>query len=93
MVNVYTRVSRMAGHPKPDHLRRGKMLPIRLTAAEWDQLKGAASRLGMNVSEILREGAKLYIRETKTGHRNERRKSDDSSDISARLCIRSDPHA
>ncbi len=63
MAQVTTSVSRMGGHPQPDDLGRGEMLPIRPTAAQPNQLRIAVSRLGMQASGILRDGAKPYIPE------------------------------
>ncbi len=51
----------MARPPKPEELRRDKMLPIRLTQDEWKELLRAAKRHRISVSDLLREGAKLLI--------------------------------
>jgi hypothetical protein len=37
------------------------MLPIRLTEDEWQEFVQAAKRMGISVSDLLREGAKLLI--------------------------------
>jgi hypothetical protein len=63
MIYVYTVISRMGRPPKPDNLRRDRMLPIRVSDDEWRHLRKVAAKLGMKVSEILREGARLYIHE------------------------------
>ena len=63
MINVSTVASRMARPPKPEYLGYDKMSPLRLTKDEWMHLRAAASTLGVNISEILREGANLYIHE------------------------------
>ena len=73
-LNVYTITSHMGRPPKPEHLRRDKMLPLRLTMGEWEELQEAASKLGVKVAEILREGAKLYIKERQDGPLDKRRK-------------------
>jgi hypothetical protein len=59
---VYTIKPNMGRPPKPEHLRRAKMLPIRLTADEMAELEAAAKNSGISVAEILRQGAALYIR-------------------------------
>ncbi len=60
-ISVYT-ISLMARPPKPEHLRRSKMLPIRFTVAEYQALKSGAKRLDVTVSEVLREGAVLFLK-------------------------------
>lgn len=52
---------RMGRPPKPKHLRRSKMLPIRLTEAEFHKLDREAGKLGITVAELLRQGARLLI--------------------------------
>lgn len=63
MINVSTVASRIVRPLKPENLRRDKMLPLRLTKDEWRHLRDAGSTLGANTSEIVREGAILYIHE------------------------------
>jgi hypothetical protein len=63
LIYVYTVTSSMGRPPKPDNLRRDRMLPIRVSEDEWRYLRKAAEKLGMKVSEIFREGARLYINE------------------------------
>ena len=48
------------------------MLPIRFTVAEFQALEGGAKRLDVSVSEILREGAVLFMK--KKGKDGSRRK-------------------
>ncbi len=68
------------------------MLPLRLTAEEWDQLQAAAAELGMKVAVILREGARLYIQtRDKDGSSKKGEMTNDSSNISARSRIKSNP--
>jgi hypothetical protein len=75
--NVYTITRDMARPLKPEHLRRSKILPIRLTAPELKSLEAASRKMGVTVAEIMREGAALYI-ETKgkdgSRHRKENRR-------------------
>lgn len=47
--------------PKPEHLRRTKWFPIRLTPNEMAELEKASRSLGESVASILRKGARLYI--------------------------------
>ncbi len=63
-LSVYTNKQRMAigRPPKPEHLRRSKLFPLRLTPGEWTELDQAARKLGETVAAILRNGARLYIR-------------------------------
>ena len=63
MIYVHTFISHMGRPPNPDNLRRDRMLPIRVSDDEWMHLRKAAAKLGMKVSEIFREGARLYIHE------------------------------
>jgi hypothetical protein len=60
---VYTISHRMAigRPPKPEHLRRSKLFPLRLTPDEWTELDQAARKLGEPVAALLRKGALLYI--------------------------------
>jgi hypothetical protein len=58
---VYTHIRCMGRPPKPDHLRRSKLFPLRLTPVEIARYERAARKLGVTVAEVLREGADLYI--------------------------------
>ena len=60
-INVYTVMSRMARPPKPEHLRRSKLFPLRLTPSEIAKLERASRSLKEPVAEILRKGAELYL--------------------------------
>jgi hypothetical protein len=59
--SVYTNTRCMGRPPKPEHLRRSKLFPLRLTPAEFAHYERAARRLGVTVAEMFREGAGLYI--------------------------------
>lgn len=63
MLNVYTNKPVMAiGRPlKPEHLRRSKLFPLRLTPSEMAEFEKASRSLGEPVAAILRKGARLYI--------------------------------
>ena len=72
---VYTVTPCMARPPKPKHLVRSKMLPIRLTAAEFREFESAAKRLGVTVADVMRDGARLYIQlKSKDGSSKEKEK-------------------
>ena len=58
---VYTNTQCMGRPPKPEHLRRSKLFPLRLTPGEFARYEQAARKLGLTVAEMLREGATLYI--------------------------------
>ena len=75
--SVYTlRPVRIGRPPKPDHLRRSEMLPIRLTTAEKDEMEAAARRFEVTVADLIREGVRLYIRERgKDGSRHRKEKT------------------
>jgi hypothetical protein len=75
-LSVYTISSGMAiGRPlKPEHLRRSKMFPLRLTPSEWAALSAASRQLKESVAAILRTGAALYIR--RKGKGGSRRKKE-----------------
>ena len=65
----------MGRPPIPKHLRRTKMLPIRLSPAELAELERGAEKLGITVAQLLREGAALYINtKGKDGHRKGKEK-------------------
>jgi len=66
----------MGRPPKPENLRRSKMLPLRLTEEEWNSLLAASRETGITVSEILRSGAKLFIEQRgKDGSRKRKESS------------------
>ena len=44
----------MARPPKPKHLKRSKMLPVKLTQDEWASLKASSQKLEVSAAEILR---------------------------------------
>jgi hypothetical protein len=74
-LHVYTNSLQMGigRPPKPEHLRRSKMFPLRLTPSEWAKLDRTARSLGESVAEILRKGALLYIRQKgKDGSQNKK---------------------
>lgn len=57
---MYTKT--VMGRPRiPKNLQRVRPVHIRLTHGEQQRLESAARWLGVTVSEIFREGAKLYI--------------------------------
>ena len=58
---VYTNTRCMGRRPKPEHLRRSKLFPLRLTPGEFARYERAARKLGVTVAEMFREGAALYI--------------------------------
>ena len=63
MINVSTVASRTVRLLKPEYLKCDKMFPLGLIKDEWRHLRDAGSTLGANTSEIVREGAILYIHE------------------------------
>jgi hypothetical protein len=60
-LSVYTNTECMGRPPKPEHLRRSKLFPLRFTPGEFARYQRAARKLGVKVAEMLREGADLYI--------------------------------
>ena len=75
--SVYTTMPRVGRPPKPEHERRSKMLPIRLTADEIAEFESAAQRMGITVADILRDGGRLYIQaKGKDGHRIRKEKKE-----------------
>lgn len=64
----------MGRPPKPENLRRSKMLPLRLTEEEWNFLLTASRETSMSVSDILRSGARLFIE--KKGKDGSRKRKD-----------------
>lgn len=63
-LSVYTNTitMRTGRPPKPEHLKRTALFPIRLTPTEMAELERASRSLGEPVAAILRKGARLYIR-------------------------------
>lgn len=59
--SVYTNIRCMGRLPKPAHLRRSKLFPLRLTPGEFARYKRVARNLGVTVAEMFRKGADLYI--------------------------------
>jgi hypothetical protein len=73
-LSVYTISASMAigRPPKPEHLRRSKLFPLRLTPSEWAALSAASRKLEESVAVILRNGALLYIQKGKGGSRRKK---------------------
>jgi hypothetical protein len=69
MLNVYTdKPAMVIGRPpKPEHLRRSKLFPLRFTPGEMQELEEASRNLGETVAAILRKGAALYIHQKGKG--------------------------
>ena len=61
-VNVYTIKTGMGRPFIPEHQRRSKLFPLRLSPSETAELETASRLLGEPVAAILRKGAALYIR-------------------------------
>ncbi len=51
--------------PKPKHLKRRKMVSVKLTEAEWRELRALARSAGVPLAQLMRRGAKLYGRKLK----------------------------
>lgn len=61
---VYTFCLAMPNGPyKPEHLKKTKMIPIRMTQDEFELLSKASQRFGRPISVLLREGARMYVAE------------------------------
>ena len=77
-LSVYTSGLRMGigRPPKPEHLRRSKLFPLRLTPDEWAELDQAARKLGEPVAALLRKGAALYIRQRGKGGSSKRKETE-----------------
>jgi hypothetical protein len=58
----------------PDYLKRSKMLPLRLTQDEWKFILKASRDLGISVSDIFRQGARLFIERGKDGSPKQKEK-------------------
>lgn len=52
-------LTRTGRPPKPIHLRRTKMMPVKVTEAEERELKALAFSIGTTVSDLMRDGARL----------------------------------
>ena len=60
-ISVYTITRCMGRPPKPEHLRRSKLFPLRLTPGEFACEKRATRKPGVTVAEMFPEGADLCI--------------------------------
>ena len=69
-------LSSCMGRPKlAPHLRRSKILPVRLSAAEFAELENLADRMDVSIGPVVREGIALYIKtKGKDGHRTRKEK-------------------
>ena len=45
----------------PDHLRKTKTVPVRMTPENFRWIQRASERLRVPISVLLREGARMYI--------------------------------
>jgi hypothetical protein len=65
----------MGRPPKPENLKRSKMLPLRLTEDEWNYIAQASRETGVSISDILRKGAILFVQKRdKDGSRKPKEK-------------------
>ena len=48
---------------KPPHLVKTKMIPVRVSQEYWNWLTTASERLGVPISRLMREGARVYARQ------------------------------
>lgn len=62
--------------PKPEHLRRSKLFPLRLTPSEIEEFQKASRELGEPVAAILRKGAALYIHKRGKGGSSKRKETE-----------------
>ena len=46
---------------KPDHLRKTKTVPVRMTQEDFRWLECASEHLRVPISVLLREGARVYV--------------------------------
>lgn len=54
----------MARKPyKPTHQVKARMIPIRVSDEDSEWLQRASQRFGMPISRLMREGARLYVRQ------------------------------
>jgi hypothetical protein len=74
-VNVL-HLSSCMGRPRlAPHLRRSKILPVRLSTAEFVELERVADRMDVSIGQVVREGIALYIKtKGKDGHRKRKEK-------------------
>ena len=73
---IYLSLSCMARKPyKPEHLRKTKMVSVKMTGDFYRWLEDTSKRLKVSASVLMREGAKVYARqlEQKGGPRKEKK--------------------
>ncbi len=73
-VDTNTLSMRTGRPPKPEHLKRSKWFPLRLTPSEFAKYHRASRELGEPVAEMLRKGTDLYIRMRGKGGSREKKK-------------------
>ena len=49
----------MTRPPKPAHLKFSKMVPVKMTDAEWKELSTLAEAASVPLSQLMRDGARL----------------------------------
>lgn len=59
--------------PKPEHSKRSKWFPLRLTPGEFAKYHKASREFGEPVAEIIRKGVDLYIRKRGKGGSRKRK--------------------
>ena len=73
---IYLYLGCMAKKPyKPEHLRKTRMVPVKVTGDFHRWLGRTSKRLKVSASVLMREGAKVYARqlEQKSGPRKEKK--------------------
>ena len=60
--------------PKSEHLRRSKLVPVRMTEQEHEELQVLAESAGVTVSDLMRKGGTTLGRELNKGKRRVNRK-------------------
>ena len=72
-VDTNTLSMRTGRPPKPEHSKRSKWFPLRLTPSEFAKYHEASREFGEPVAEIIRRGADLYIRKRGKGGSRKRK--------------------
>ena len=62
-VYIHYRSAAVPNRRKPKHQLRDRMIPIRVSSEESEWLEVASSRFGLPISQLMRDGARLLVKQ------------------------------